>query len=96
MQAQGKPGNTQKGRKPDDKDNEIRPSAASEIFDRGTAADDVSQIVSEIIEDVAKNGDAALKKYCAKFDGFNELMPLEVSADEWASAMESVDKELIP
>ena len=68
---------------------------ASEIFDRGTAADDVSQIVSEIIEDVAKNGDAALKKYCAKFDGFNELMPLEVSADEWASAMESVDKELI-
>lgn len=68
---------------------------ASEIFDRGTAADDVSQIISEIIEDVAKNGDAALKKYCAKFDGFNELMPLEVSADEWASAMESVDKELI-
>lgn len=68
---------------------------ASEIFDRGTAADDVSQIVSEIIEDVAKNGDAALKKYCAKFDGFNELMPLEVSADEWASAMESVDKNLI-
>ena len=40
---------------------------ASEIFDRGTVADDVSQIVSEIIEDVAKNGDAALKKYCAKF-----------------------------
>ena len=40
---------------------------ASEIFDRGTAADDVSGIVRDIIKDVSENGDTALKKYCAKF-----------------------------
>ena len=68
---------------------------ASEIFDRGTAADDVSDTVSRIIEDVIQNGDIALKKYCAQFDGFDERMPLEVSSDEWASAMEAVDEELI-
>ena len=51
---------------------------ASEIFDRGTAADDVSGIVRDIIKDVSENGDTALKKYCAKFDGFDQLMPLEV------------------
>ena len=68
---------------------------ASEIFDRGTAADDVSGIVRDIIKDVSENGDTALKKYCAKFDGFDQLMPLEVSDDEWALAMEEVDKDLI-
>ena len=68
---------------------------ASEIFDRGTAADDVSGIVRDIIKDVSENGDTALKKYCAKFDGFDQLMPLEVSDDEWALAMEAVDKDLI-
>ena len=68
---------------------------ASEIFDRGTAADDVSGIVRDIIKDVSENGDTALKKYCAKFDGFDQLMPLEVSDDEWALAMETVDKDLI-
>lgn len=68
---------------------------ASEIFDRGTADDDVSDIVSRIIEDVIQNGDTALKKYCAKFDGFDERMPLEVSDDEWISAMEEVDDDLI-
>ena len=38
----------------------------SEIFARGTAATDVSGIVSDIIEDVKQNGDKALIKYAEK------------------------------
>ena len=55
----------------------------------------MSGIVRDIIKDVSENGDTALKKYCAKFDGFDQLMPLEVSDNEWALAMEAVDKDLI-
>ena len=37
----------------------------SEIFARVTPAVDVAAIVSDIIEDVRKNGDKAVKAYCA-------------------------------
>ena len=39
-----------------------------EIFYRGMAASGVEDIVAEIISDVRKNKDAALFKYCKKFD----------------------------
>ncbi len=65
-----------------------------EIFDRSNPTADVSGIVSDIIEDVRKNGDAALYKYCEKFDKA-KLDSLEVSAQEIDEAFESVDPEFI-
>lgn len=70
-------------------------TSPSEIFDRGTAANDVSGIVSEIIDNVRKNGDKALFEYCSKFDN-NDLKSLIVSDEEKKEAMASVDKKLIP
>ncbi len=66
----------------------------SEIFARGTAATDVSGIVSEIIENVKKNGDAALFAYCEKFDKA-KLSTLEVSEEEKQEAMNKVDERFI-
>ena len=65
-----------------------------EIFNRGTAATDVSAIVSEIIADVKTNGDAALYKYCEKFDKA-KLDCLEVSDEEKQEAMTLVDDRFI-
>ena len=55
--------------------------ANDEIFARGESNIDVSGVVSDIIADVAENGDAALYAYCRKFDGA-ELSSLEVTAEE--------------
>ena len=67
---------------------------APEIFDRGTAADSVEDVVAGIIEDVRENGDEALLRYCRKFDGA-DLESLEVSEEEWQEAMDEVDPALI-
>ena len=40
-----------------------------EIMSRGGNSVDVSAVVKEIIENVRKNGDAALCEYAEKFDG---------------------------
>ena len=40
-----------------------------EIFSRENIANDVADIVSEIIENVKSNGDKALFSYTEKFDG---------------------------
>lgn len=66
----------------------------SEIFARGTAAADVSAVVSDIINDVRENGDAALFRYCEKFDKAR-LDCLEVSGEEKREAMEKVDPRFI-
>ena len=65
-----------------------------EIFARAEDKFDVSQIVSEIIDNVRKNGDKALFEYCKKFDKA-DLDSLEVTKEEIDKAFESVDKELI-
>ncbi len=65
-----------------------------EIFDRSNPTADVSGIVSDIIEDVRKNGDAALYKYSEKFDKA-KLTTLEVSAEEINEAFENVEPEFI-
>ncbi len=65
-----------------------------EIFDRINPTADVSGIVSGIIEDVRKNGDAALYKYCEKFDKAT-LTSLEVSEEEINEAFENVEPEFI-
>lgn len=67
---------------------------AEEIFARGTAATNVSGIVSDIIEDVKKRGDEALLYYCEKFDKA-KLSSLEVTAEEIEEAFSLVEPEFI-
>lgn len=65
-----------------------------DVFARVDMKTDVEKIVSGIIADVIENKDAALKKYCAKFDGA-VLETLKVSEEEIDKAFETVDKKLI-
>ena len=66
----------------------------SEIFARGTAATDVSGIVSDIIEDVKQNGDKALIKYAEKFDKA-KLTCLEVTEAEIEEAFNTVEPKFL-
>lgn len=68
--------------------------APSEIFARVTPSVNVEAIVSEIIENVRKNGDAALFDYCKRFDKA-ELSSLAVTDKEIDEAFASVDPGLI-
>ncbi|MBR5242545.1 MAG: histidinol dehydrogenase, partial [Clostridia bacterium] len=65
-----------------------------EIFARDNIASNVAPIVSEIIANVIKNGDAALYEYCEKFDKAL-LSSLEVSEKEIDEAFASVEPEFI-
>lgn len=63
-----------------------------EIFDRSTQTVDVSASVSEIIENVKSNGDAALKEYCLKFDKV-EIDKFEIDAALMKKAYENTDDD---
>ena len=65
-----------------------------EIFARNESELDVSDIVTDIIADVRKNGDAALMAYAKKFDKA-ELTSLEVTDAEIDEAFRSVEPEFI-
>ena len=65
-----------------------------EIFVRNNPTLSVSGIVSEIIAEVVKNKDAALKAYAEKFDGVS-LSCLEVKKEEIQAAYEKADKQFI-
>ncbi len=54
----------------------------------------VSDIVSDIISDVRRNGDEALKRYAEKFDKA-KLTSIEVSEEEIEEAFENVEEEYI-
>jgi histidinol dehydrogenase len=66
----------------------------SEIFSRMADTVDVSDIVTDIIENVKANGDKALYEYCLKFDKA-ELTSLEVTAEEIEEAFNTVDPEFL-
>lgn len=66
----------------------------SEILERGENKTDVSGVVSEIIDNVKKNGDKALFEYAEKFDKA-KLSSLEVSEEEIEEAFEAVEEEYI-
>ena len=66
----------------------------SELFIRDSIPTNVESIVSEIIANVIKNGDEALKEYCRKFDKA-ELESLEVTAEEIDEAFSVVEDEFI-
>jgi len=65
-----------------------------EIFSRVEPKVDVSAIVSEIIAEVRRDGDAALYRYCEKFDKAR-LSALEVSAAEIDAAVKSVEPRFL-
>ncbi len=65
-----------------------------EIFARENIASNVEGVVTDIIENVKKNGDRALFEYCERFDGA-KLSALEVSDAEIDEAFASVEPEFI-
>ena len=65
-----------------------------EIFARENIASNVEDVVSEIISDVRKNGDAALREYARKFDKA-ELDALEVTQAEIDEAFDAVEPEFL-
>ena len=68
---------------------------AEELFGkREELTSNVEQTVKEIIADVRKNGDKALRKYSAKFDGYKGES-FEVSGEEYVAAMNSLSSEYI-
>lgn len=67
---------------------------AEDIFDRTEEKNTVGEIVADIIANVRKNGDKALREYSAKFDGA-ELDSLEVSAEEIDAAFAALEPDFI-
>ncbi len=68
--------------------------SADEIFSRGESSFDVADIVTDIINNVRKNGDKALFEYCEKFDKA-KLSSLEVTEEEIEEAFASVEPRFI-
>lgn len=67
---------------------------SSEIFARGTAETDVSDIVADILAEVRQKGDAALLAYAKQFDKA-DLQELEVSEAEIDAAFQKVEPAFI-
>jgi len=65
-----------------------------DIFSRAVPKINVESIVTEIIDNVKRNGDSALFTYCEKFDKA-KLTSLEVSEQDIEEAFESVPTEFI-
>ncbi len=65
-----------------------------DIFMRTNPVNTVTDIVTNIINDVRENGDAALFRYCEKFDG-SKLDSLEVSDGETEEAFSLVEPEFL-
>ncbi len=61
-----------------------------EIFARKNPVRSVAEPVAEILENVRKDGDAALFSYTERFDGVR-LSSLTVTPEEWREAREQVD-----
>ena len=66
----------------------------SELFARKDIVADVAEPVRAIVQDVAQNGDAALRAYEKRFDRA-DLTALEVSPEEWDAAMAAVQPEFL-
>ena len=66
----------------------------SEIFRRDNIAPDVEDVVKDIVAEVKKNGDDALRAYSLKFDK-TQLDALEVSKEEMEEALNQVEPEFM-
>ena len=66
---------------------------AEEVFARNEPTADVSYIVAAIISDVRKNGDEAVIRYEAEFDGIDPAVYVtELSGEEKADAVRKLDE----
>lgn len=66
---------------------------AEEVFARNEPTADVSDIVAGIINDVRKNGDEAVVRYEARFDGIDPAVYVtELSGEEKADAVRKLDE----
>ncbi|MDE7084961.1 MAG: histidinol dehydrogenase, partial [Clostridia bacterium] len=73
----------------------FRGQTADELFGkRDEISNNVEAAVKEIIADVRANGDSALRKYSAKFDGYTGEA-LEVSKQEIEEAFAAIDEKYI-
>ena len=66
----------------------------SEIFSAKMERPDISAVVSEIVERVKTEGDAAVRFYTEKFDKA-KLVSLQVTNEEIKEAVDSVEPEFI-
>ncbi len=67
--------------------------SAEEVFARNEPTANVTDIVAAIIKDVRENGDEAVIRYAAKFDGVDpEGFELELSSEEKSMAVRSLDE----
>lgn len=73
---------------------DINKITLDEILSRDTQATGVEDTVADIIADVRQNGDAALYKYCEKFDKVS-LSSIEVTPDEIEEAISLVEPEFL-
>lgn len=65
-----------------------------DIFIRSTSSPDICDVVADIIYNVRKNGDSAIKEYAKRFDKC-DLNSLEVTPEEVEEAWNQVDSEFI-
>ncbi|MCI6966469.1 histidinol dehydrogenase [bacterium] len=65
------------------------------VLARRADAPDVSRPVAEILAAVRQEGDAAVLRYCAAFEGMPEGTALEVPAEEILAACDAVDPALL-
>lgn len=72
----------------------IDAAARSALFDRATASDPtVRSAVSQIIDEVRRGGDAALRAFASRFDGAT-LESLEIPMRECRAALDALDPAL--
>lgn len=65
----------------------------AEVFSRNEPTVNVSDAVADIISDVRENGDEAIVRYAAKFDGIDpEGFALELTGAEKEAALETLEK----
>jgi histidinol dehydrogenase len=72
----------------------IKAIKARDIFVRQEDEADITAAVAAIIDDVRREGDAAVLRYCEKFDGAR-LDALELTSEEVSAALKQVDGEFV-
>jgi histidinol dehydrogenase len=72
----------------------IKAIKARDIFVRQEDEADITAAVAAIIDDVRREGDAAVLRYCEKFDGAR-LDALELTSEEVSAALMQVDGEFV-
>jgi histidinol dehydrogenase len=73
---------------------DVSEAEMQKLLSRGSGLEDVAKTVSAVLSDVRAEGDAALRKYTAKFDKV-ELENFEVSEEEFENALSDISPELL-